>query len=51
MVKPLPDTASSADGDSTRLPMLRSWAAVYAFAIGMFVLWVTLLVVLEKTFS
>jgi hypothetical protein len=36
---------------STGLPWPRTWSGVYFFVIGCFVMWVALLVVLERVFS
>jgi hypothetical protein len=37
--------------DSTGVPGFRSWRAVYAVVLGIFVLWVVLLTVLTKIYS
>ena len=37
--------------DSTGLPWPRTWTGVYLFVMGCFVMWVVLLVVLERVFS
>ena len=44
------DSSDSAESEATRLPVLRTWPAVYVFVVGTFVLWVTLLAVLARTF-
>ncbi len=36
---------------STALPCLRSWRAVYAFVLAVFVLWIVLLTLLSGIFS
>jgi hypothetical protein len=38
------------DDESTSLPLLKSWKAVYLFVAGVFVLWVVLLTVLSRAF-
>jgi hypothetical protein len=35
----------------TGLPGLRSWGAVYAVVVGVFILWVTLLLLFMRAFS
>jgi hypothetical protein len=42
---------NSIDTEETGLPGLRTWRRVYLLVLGLFVLWVVLLVVLEKIFS
>jgi hypothetical protein len=44
------DSSDSAE-NATRLPVFRTWPALYAFVVATFVLWVTLLAILERTFS
>ncbi|SDS10089.1 hypothetical protein [Opitutus sp. GAS368] len=39
------------DDESTGLPGLRSWPAVYVFVLGVFVLWVGLLAALTEVYS
>ena len=39
------------DDESTGLPGFRSWRAVYAFVLGVLVLWVGLLAALTERFS
>jgi hypothetical protein len=39
------------DDSATGLPGLRSWRAVYAVVLGVFVLWVGLLTVLTEFYS
>ena len=40
------------DGDrATSLPVLRSWRSVYVFVTGVFIVWVVLLTLLQRTFS
>jgi hypothetical protein len=41
----------STEGESTGLPVLRSWAKVYCVVAAIFVLWVGLLIMLKRTFS
>ncbi len=45
------DSSDSADDAATRLPIFRTWPALYAFVVATFVLWVTLLAVLARSFS
>jgi hypothetical protein len=40
-----------ADDEATGLPGFRTWRSVYAFVLGVFVLWVALLAVLTERFS
>jgi hypothetical protein len=35
----------------TGLPGLRSWGAVYAVVVGVFILWVTLLITFMRSYS
>jgi len=49
MASPPPD--KSTESETTGFPGLRSWSSVYLLVIGVFVLWVALLVVLQRTFS
>ncbi len=46
-------TPGSADlkDRATGLPFLRSWRAVYAFVLAVFVLWIALLTLLSRIFS
>jgi hypothetical protein len=37
--------------ETTGLPGLRSWRAVYVFVLGVFVLWIALLTVLTEMYS
>jgi hypothetical protein len=39
------------DDDSTELPVLKSWPAVYGFVLGTFVVWIVLLTALSRAFS
>jgi hypothetical protein len=45
------DPAPTSDDDSTDLPFLATWPAVYAFVLGTFAVWVVLLVWLARAFS
>jgi hypothetical protein len=45
------DSLESAEDEPTRLPVFRTWRAVYAFVVATFVLWVVLLAVLARIFS
>ena len=45
------DSSDSAENEATRLPVFRTWPAVYAFVVATFVLWVTLLAILARIFS
>lgn len=51
MAERIPDSSDSAEDAATRLPVFRSWPALYAFVAATFVLWVTLLAILARTFS
>jgi hypothetical protein len=51
MAERIADSSVSAENEATRLPVFRSWAAVYAFVVATFVFWVTLLAVLARMFS
>ena len=42
---------SEPNDESTGLPGLRSWRAVYLFVLGVFVLWIGLLTVLTEMYS
>jgi hypothetical protein len=37
--------------DETGVPVLRTWRRVYAFVVGVVVLWMTLLTIFMRTFS
>jgi hypothetical protein len=39
------------DAEAPGLPALRTWRGVYWFVLGSFVLWVGLLVALDRLFS
>ena len=39
------------ESDTTGLPGLRSWPAVYLFVVAVFIIWVALLIALERTYS
>ncbi len=39
------------DDETTGLPGFRSWRAVYAFVLGVFILWVALLAMLTERYS
>ena len=43
MAERITDSSDSAETNPTRLPVFRTWPAVYAFVVATFVLWVTLL--------
>ena len=47
----LGSTRSTPDDADTGLPGFRTWRAVYAFVLGVFVLWVALLAWLTESFS
>ena len=51
MADRIPDSLEAAENEATSLPVFRTWPAVYAFVVATFVLWVTLLAVLARTFS
>jgi hypothetical protein len=51
MADRIPESLDSLENESTRLPVLRTWRAIYAFVVATFVLWVTLLAILARTFS
>ncbi len=51
MAQPIPDSSDSPDNEATRLPVFRTWPAVYAFVVATFALWVALLAILARTFS
>jgi hypothetical protein len=42
---------AEASDDSTGLPWPRTWPALYLFVVASLVLWVALLVALERSFS
>jgi hypothetical protein len=46
-----PDPQRGADDETTDLPWLRTWPAVYAFVLGSFVVWIVLLTTLSRAFS
>jgi hypothetical protein len=46
-----PDLESRIDDEVTGLPGLASWASVYLFVLGSFVVWVVLLSLLSRAFS
>ena len=43
--------AGAPESEATGLPGLRSWRAGYIFVLGVFVVWVALLVALTAAFS
>ena len=45
------ESESSSESEVTGFPGLRSWASVYLLVVAVFVLWVVLLVALERAFS
>jgi hypothetical protein len=45
------DPKPASDDDSTDLPWLSTWPAVYTFVLGSFALWVVLLLALARAFS
>ncbi|HSV13618.1 MAG TPA: hypothetical protein VLI90_05125 [Tepidisphaeraceae bacterium] len=45
------DPGVSTESDDTGLPALRTWPAVYLFVLVVFVIWVALLIALERTYS
>jgi hypothetical protein len=45
-----PDQAEDPEIQTTGLPGLRSWRAVYVFVIGIFIVWVLLLSALSTAF-
>jgi hypothetical protein len=45
------DPAASTESEDTGLPALRTWPAVYLFVLVVFVVWVALLIALERTYS
>jgi hypothetical protein len=51
MAERITDSSDSAENEATGLPVFRTWLAVYAFVVATFVLWVTLLAILARTFS
>ena len=46
-----PASDEEAASDSTGLPWPRTWLGLYIFVMCCFVMWVALLVVLERSFS
>ena len=44
-------TESQPGDDETGLPGLGTWRGVYIFVVGIFIVWVGLLLVLMRTFS
>jgi hypothetical protein len=46
-----PDPQSRTESDSTGLPVLSTWPAVYLFVLGAFVGWIILLSLLSRAFS
>ena len=51
MAEPTRELLPTTDDDSTDLPFLSTWPAVYAFVLGSFALWVVLLFALARAFS
>ena len=45
------DPQDEADDETTDLPWLRTWPALYAFVLISFVTWIVLLTVLSRSFS
>jgi len=45
------DHTAAENEDGTDLPVLHAWAAVYAFVLGVFFVWIVLLTVLSGAFS
>ena len=45
------ERVTDSENKATRLPVFRTWPTVYAFVVAAFVLWVTLLAILARTFS
>jgi hypothetical protein len=46
-----PDQPQDTESETTGLPGLRSWPSVYLLVTAIFILWVGLLVALERFFS
>jgi hypothetical protein len=46
-----PSDPPVAEEGATGLPVLRTWPRVYLFVLGVFLVWVVLLVALTMTFS
>jgi len=52
MISPrAPQSAPPPAEEGTGLPWFRTWGGVYAFVLGVFVLWVALLALLTERFS
>jgi hypothetical protein len=45
------ETPVPSDDDATELPALPTWPRVYAFVLGVFVLWVILLTALSRAYT
>jgi hypothetical protein len=45
------DLQSDENEEATELPLLHTWAAVYAFVLGAFIVWIVLLTALSRAFS
>jgi hypothetical protein len=50
MKRPVVET-SGQETEATGLPFFRTWKGVYLLVLGSFILWVTLLITLTRTFS
>ncbi len=50
MTDSLPTPQTAAEDETTDLPGLRTWPAVYAFVLGTFIVWVVLLTALSRAF-
>ena len=50
MADPSRNPQPAADDETTGLPALRSWPAVYAFVLGISVVWIVLLTALSRAF-
>jgi hypothetical protein len=45
------DPRENAESDTTGFPGLRSWRAVYGLVVAIFVIWVALLLALQRAYS
>ena len=45
------EAASAPEAETTGLPALKTWRSVYAFVLGIFLLWVALLTGLTQLYS
>jgi hypothetical protein len=45
------ESTQDTESETTGLPLLRAWPAVYLFVTVVFIVWVALLIALERTYS